>query len=93
MWELHLVFSCLSNLSACIAHPSKPQATQLITVYQHEFIAECISLSACQNKSITFIKLLSMPLSLATDVIDATVGASGLWLETRTGAGGTATLA
>ena len=32
------------------------------------------------------------PLSLATDVTDATLGASGLWLETRTGAGGTAIL-
>ena len=31
-------------------------------------------------------------LSLATDVTDATLGASGLWLGTRTGAGGTATL-
>ena len=31
-------------------------------------------------------------LSLATDVSDATFGASGLWLGTRTGAGGTATL-
>ena len=32
------------------------------------------------------------PLSLATDVTDATLGASGLWLGTQTGAGGTATL-
>ena len=32
------------------------------------------------------------PLSLATDVTDATLGASGIWLGTRTGAGGTATL-
>ena len=31
-------------------------------------------------------------LSLATDVNDAALGASGLWLGTRTGAGGTATL-
>ena len=31
-------------------------------------------------------------LSLATDVSDATLGESGLWLGTRTGAGGTATL-
>ena len=31
-------------------------------------------------------------LSLATDVTDATLGVSGLWLGTRTGAGGTATL-
>ena len=31
-------------------------------------------------------------LSLATDVTDATLGASGLWLGTRTGAGGTTTL-
>ena len=30
------------------------------------------------------------PLSLATDVTDATHGASGLWLGTRTGPGGTA---
>ena len=33
------------------------------------------------------------PLSLAADVTDAALGASGLWLGTRTGAGGTATLA
>ena len=32
------------------------------------------------------------PLSLATDVTDATLGVSGIWLGTRTGAGGTATL-
>ena len=31
-------------------------------------------------------------LSLATDVTDGTLGASDLWLGTRTGAGGTATL-
>ena len=33
------------------------------------------------------------PLSLASDVTEMTLGASGLWLGTRTGAGGTATLA
>ena len=32
------------------------------------------------------------PLSLATNMTDTTLGASGLWLGTRTGAGGTATL-
>ena len=32
------------------------------------------------------------PLSLATDVTDATLGASALWLGTRTGAGATASL-
>ena len=32
------------------------------------------------------------PLSLVTDVTDTTLGASGLWLGTRTGASGTATL-
>ena len=31
------------------------------------------------------------PLSLGTDVTDVTLGASGLWLRTRTGAGVTAT--
>ena len=31
-------------------------------------------------------------LSLATDLTDETLGASGLWQGTRTGAGGTATL-
>ena len=31
--------------------------------------------------------------SLSTDVTDATLGASGLWLGTRKVAGGTATLA
>ena len=30
------------------------------------------------------------PLSLSTDVTDVTLGTSGLWLGTRTGAGGTA---
>ena len=40
----------------------------------------------------TGIILLS-PLSLATDVTDASLGASALWLGTRTGAGGTVTLA
>ena len=35
----------------------------------------------------------SSPLSLATDVTDVTFGASGILLGTRTGAGGTATLA
>jgi hypothetical protein len=33
------------------------------------------------------------PLSLTTDVTDVTLGASGLWLGTRTGAGDIATLA
>ena len=38
-------------------------------------------------------RILSLsPLSLATDVTDVTLGASGLWVETRTGTGGTATL-
>ena len=32
------------------------------------------------------------PLSLAIDVSEVTLGASGIWLGTRTGAGGTATL-
>jgi hypothetical protein len=32
------------------------------------------------------------PLSLATDVTEATLGASGLWLGTRTGVGVTFTL-
>ena len=35
-------------------------------------------------------KIISLSLfSLATDVTDATLGASGIWLGTRTGAGGT----
>ena len=34
-----------------------------------------------------------LPLSLATDMTDAKLGASGLWLGTRAGAGGTATQA
>ena len=33
-----------------------------------------------------------LPLSLVIDVTDATLGASGLWIGTRTGAGGIATL-
>ena len=41
----------------------------------------------------TAARIISLsPLSLATDMTDATLGASGLWLETRTGADGTATL-
>ena len=32
------------------------------------------------------------PLSLWTNITDASLGASGLWLGTRTGAGGPATL-
>ena len=41
----------------------------------------------------TLPRIISLsPLSLATDVTDATLGASGLWLGTRTGADGTATL-
>ena len=37
--------------------------------------------------------ILLSPLSLATNVTDLTLGAGGLWLGTRTGADGTATLA
>ena len=37
--------------------------------------------------------ILLSPLSLATDVTEATLGTISLWLGTRTGAGGTATLA
>ena len=33
-----------------------------------------------------------LPFPLATDVTDVTLGAGGLWLGTRTGAGGTVTL-
>ena len=41
----------------------------------------------------TASRIISLsPLSLATDVTDATLGTSGLRLGTRTGAGGTATL-
>ena len=41
----------------------------------------------------TASRIISLSLlSLATDVTGATLGASGLWLGTRTGAGGTATL-
>ena len=35
----------------------------------------------------------SAPLSLATDMTDMTLGASGLWSGNRTGDGGIATLA
>ena len=39
-------------------------------------------------------RIISLPLlSLATDVTDVTFGASGLWLGTRAGDGGTGTLA
>ena len=41
----------------------------------------------------TASKIISLsPLSLATDETDVTFGASGLWIGTRTGAGGTAAL-
>ena len=41
----------------------------------------------------TAFRIISLsPLSLATDVTDATLGASGLWLGMQTGAGETATL-
>ena len=43
------------------------------------------------KKATVTLRCLSS-LSLAIDVTDATLGASGLWLGTRTGAGGTATL-
>ena len=35
----------------------------------------------------------SITLSLVTDITDVTLRASGIWVETRTGAAGTATLA
>ena len=45
------------------------------------------------RRSVYSPRIISLsPLSLATDVTDATLGSSGLWLGTRTGAGGTATL-
>jgi hypothetical protein len=40
----------------------------------------------------TAFRIISLSPLLATDVTDATLGTSGLWLETRTGAGVTATL-
>ena len=40
-----------------------------------------------KNAELSFVSV-----SLVTDVIEVTLGASGLWLGTRTGAGGTATL-
>ena len=40
-----------------------------------------------------FLSRKAIALSLATDVTEATLGASDLWLGTRTGAGGTATVA
>ena len=41
----------------------------------------------------TATRIISLsPLSLATDMTDAILGASGLWLGTRTGADGTVTL-
>ena len=41
----------------------------------------------------TALRIISLlPLSLETDVTDATLGVSSLWLGTRTGPGGTATL-
>jgi hypothetical protein len=42
----------------------------------------------------TVPRIISLsPLSLATDMTDATLRAIDLWLGTQTGAGGTATLA
>ena len=46
-----------------------------------------------QGDHCTGPRIISLsPLSLATDLTDETLGVSGLWLGTRTGAGGTATL-
>ena len=46
-----------------------------------------------QGDLCTAPRMISLsPLSLASDVTDTTLGASGLWLGTQTGAGGTATL-
>ena len=48
----------------------------------------------CKAAAITAPGIISLSfLSLATDVTDLTLGASGYWLETRTGAGGSATVA
>ena len=38
-------------------------------------------------------KIKIIIISIGTDVTDVTLGASGLWLGTRTGVGGTDTLA
>ena len=51
------------------------------------------SCKANARKSVHSPRIISLSsLSLATDVTNATLGASGLWLGTRTGAGGTVTL-
>jgi hypothetical protein len=48
---------------------------------------------SCKADLCTAPRIISLsPLSLANDMTDATFGASGLWLRTRTGAGSTATL-
>ena len=55
--------------------------------------ARLLSYKANARSSLHSPQIISLlPLSLATDVTDATLGASGLWLGIRTGAGGTATL-
>ena len=42
----------------------------------------------------TALRIISLsPLSLTIDVTDLTLGANGIWLRTRTGVDGTATLA
>ena len=53
-----------------------------------------LSCKANARRSLYSPGIISLPpLSLATDVTDVTFGASGLWLGTRTGAGGTDILA
>ena len=54
---------------------------------------KCSTLKVNARDLCTAPRIISLsPLSLATDVTDATLGASGLWLGTRTEAGDTATL-
>ena len=53
-----------------------------------------LSCKANVKRSVHSPRTISLsPLLLETDVTDATLGASDLWLGTRTAGGGTATLA
>ena len=57
------------------------------------FLGDFLSCKANARRSVHSPRIISLlPLSLATDVTDTTLGASGLWLGTLTGAGGTAIL-
>ena len=61
--------------------------------YLAEFFRVFLDYKANSRRSVHSPRIISLlPLSLATDVTDATLGENGFWVGTRTGADGTATL-